>query len=274
MEIQTASNERTIHEMHSYDCNAEDGGVCNFLQNTPTKAQPAKKLKNTSSPTEPSLIEVQNTIIEILSGKINERADQLESMVKKNSAEIENVSEALNSIRNDVIDLRKESDKLKTENAELKKKMTTMEERIIEQERYSRRSCLRLYGVAENPAKNVKLKAREICKAVVSVKDKHDAYRLGRLKTGEGRDVRPRPIIIRFVSRTLRDLTWKSANQNDFLKSKGYSFKEDLTASDREARSCLWSAVEKARKEGKSAYFSGARAFIEGKELHPDGKGK
>lgn len=174
MEIQTASDKRTIHEMHCYDCNAEDGGVCYFLQNTPTKTQPAKKLKNTSSPTEPSLIEVQNTIIEILSGKINERADQLESMVKKNSAEIENVSEALNSIHNDVIDLRKESDKLKTENAELKKKMTTMEERIIEQERYSRRSCLCLYGVAENPAENVKLKAREICKAVVSEKDKHE----------------------------------------------------------------------------------------------------
>lgn len=79
--------------------------------------------------------------------------------------------------------------------------------------RYSRRWCLCLYGVAENPAENVKLKAKEICSAVVSEMDKHDvatavdvAHCLGRLKTGEGRDVRPRPIIIRFVSRTSRDL--------------------------------------------------------------------
>lgn len=132
MEVETASDKRTIHEMHSYACNAEDGRVCNSLENTPTKAQPAKKSKNTSSHTKLSLTEVQNTIIQILSGKINERADQLESMVKKYSAEIENVSEALNSIHNNVIDLRK-CDKLKTENAELKKKTST-EEMINEQE--------------------------------------------------------------------------------------------------------------------------------------------
>ena len=98
MEVQTTSNKRTIHDMHSCTCNAENGRVCNSLHNTPTKAQPTKKAKNISSPTEPSLIEVQNTIIQILSGKINERADQLQSMVKKNPAEIENVSDALNSI--------------------------------------------------------------------------------------------------------------------------------------------------------------------------------
>lgn len=145
-----------------------------------------------------------------------------------------------------------------TENAELKKKTTALEEMINEQERYSRRWCRRLCGVAEKPAENVKLKAREICKCG-GVRD---------------RDVRPRPIIIRFMTRTSRDLTWKSAKQNDFLKSRGYNFKEDLSVSDREARRRLWPVVEKARKEGKSAYFSGARAFIEGKELRPDGKGK
>lgn len=87
-------------------------------------------------------------------------------------------------------------------------------------------------------------------------------------------ETEPRPIIIRFMTRTSRDLTWKSAKQNEFLKSRGYNFKEDLSVSDREARRRLWPVVEKARKEGKSAYFSGARAFIEGKELRPDGKGK
>ena len=89
--------------------------------------------------------------------------------------------------------------------------MTVLEEKINEQERYSQRWCLRLHGVVENPAENVKLKAREICGAVVSETDKHEvatavdvAQRLGRLKTREGRGVRPRPIIIGFVSRASR----------------------------------------------------------------------
>ncbi|KAG1935380.1 hypothetical protein F2P79_019241 [Pimephales promelas] len=95
------------------------------------------------------------------------------------------------------------------------------------------------------------------------------AHRVGRLRAGEDKRVNSRPIIIRFTTRTARDLIWKHAKQSPFLKTQSLRFKEDLTAADKEARSRLWPAVDRARKEGKAAYFSGARAFIDGKEILP-----
>lgn len=270
---------RRIEETHSYAASGED---CESCPNTPSRCQAAKKSRNeaSSSEVELTLNEVQNNIIQILSGKINERADELVVMIKKNSSEIESMSEALNSIHIDVNDLKKDSEILKTENVALKNKVAELESKVNEQERYSRRWCLRLLGVAEDPTVMVKSRVEEICKAMVpenkwmEVAAQIDvAHRLGRLKAGEERNVRPRPrpIIMRFVSRSARDFIWQHAKKNEFLKSKGYVFKEDLTSSDKEARRSLWPAVEKARKEGKSAYFSGGKAFIDGREVKLSG---
>ena len=61
-------------------------------------------------------------------------------------------------------------------------------------------------------------------------------------------------------------MTWKNAKKNDYLKKNNLRFKEDLTAFDKEARNRLWPMIERAKKEGKSAYFAGAKAlFMEGK---------
>ncbi|GAA6091511.1 uncharacterized protein LOC120494537 [Tachysurus ichikawai] len=127
----------------------------------------------------------------------------------------------------------------------------------------------------EHSSKNVKMRVMEICKVLVSGTDKHVitdsldvAHCLGSLKTSDkGRTPNPRPVIMRFISRTARDFIWKNSKNNEYLTTKGLCFKEDLTASDREAQNRLWPAVEKARKEGKNAYFNGARAFVDGKEI-------
>lgn len=219
-----------------------------------------------------SLMEVQNNIIQILSEKMNNRADHLEIMIKNNSKEIESICESLNSIHSDVMGLKKENERLKKENMEMKKKAAELDQRMNDQERYSRRWCLRLRGVAENSSEKVKERVKEVCRAVVPEQRNEVtaavdiAHRLGRLRAGEDQRVNPRPIIIRFTSRTARDLIWKHARQSPFLQTQGLRFKEDLTAADKEARSRLWPAVD---QEGKAAYFSGARAFIDGREIRP-----
>lgn len=152
-----------------------------------------------------------------------------------------------------------------------------MNTKIHDQERYSRRWCLRLYRLSEQSTENVKMRVMEVCKAVASDTDKRAvidaldvAHRLGRLKTSDdGRKVKSRPVILRFISRTARDLIWKHSKNNEYLTSKGLRFKEDLSAFDIEAWNRLWPAVERARMEGKNAYFSGARAFVDGKEIRP-----
>lgn len=232
-----------------------------------------KKTKNVepAAASEPSLMEVQNNIIQILSEKINSRADHLEIMIKNNSKEIESICESLNSIHSDVMGLKKENESLKKENMELKKKAAELEQRMNDQERYSRRWCLRLHGVAENSSEKVKERVKEVCRAVVPEEQKNEVTAAVDIVQRAGEDQRgnPRAIIIRFTSRTVRDLIWKHARQSPFLQTQGLRFKEDLTAADKEARSRLWPAVDQARKEGKAAYFSGARAFIDGREIRP-----
>lgn len=129
-------------------------------------------------------------------------------------------------------------------------------------DRCSRRWNLRLYGVPERSEEDVKAVVKDICKEILpdsertSVTDIDVVHRIGKLSELK-KNVTPRPVIIRFLSRTTRDLVWRNAKANEYLEKKRLRFKEDLTTADKEARTKLWPLVEKARKEGKASIFYG-----------------
>ncbi|CAJ1048529.1 ectonucleoside triphosphate diphosphohydrolase 2-like protein [Xyrichtys novacula] len=85
-------------------------------------------------------------------------------------------------------------------------------------------------------------------------------YRIGR-RDGK----RTRPVIIR--SRAVKESIWKKAKGFEYLASRKLRFGEDLTAKDKETQNCLWPQIEAAHKEGKKAFFIGARAIIDEREL-------
>ncbi|RXN22040.1 nucleoside diphosphate-linked moiety X motif 22 [Labeo rohita] len=121
---------------------------------------------------------------------------------------------------------------------------------------------------------NVKAQVMEICKEVVVEEDRNFvasnvdiAHRVGRSYADSGKGKKPRPVIIRFTSRTARNLTWKGAKGNAFLKKNKMYFREDLTIKDRATRNLLWPSIDKARKEGKRAFFVGIKAIVDGKEI-------
>jgi hypothetical protein len=62
----------------------------------------------------------------------------------------------------------------------------------------------------------------------------------------------------------------ESAKKNDYLKYNNLRFKENLTAFNKESLNSLWLMIERARKEGKSAYFAGAKAFVNEREMCAD----
>lgn len=72
---------------------------------------------------------------------------------------------------------------------------------------------------------------------------------------------------MQFTSRVVRDALWKAAKKSQFFKDNNLRFAEDLTLSDRERRKSLWPRVKDARAAGKTAYYIGARMFIEGVEI-------
>lgn len=166
---------------------------------------------------------------------------------------------------------------------ELKSKMTYVEKRVERSEQstkicmarvsnlesYGRRWNLRLHGLQETAKENVREEVIRVCQKVLPnetvISDAIDvAHQTGFKHSNESR---PRAIIIRFIARRLRDALWKAAKSNEFLKKQGLQFKEDLTKEDRDNRQKLWPLIKKAREDGKSAYFVGGRAFIEGTEI-------
>lgn len=142
---------------------------------------------------------------------------------------------------------------------------------MLELSRYKRRWDLRLFGVAEEEGKDISKKVISICqKTAPDLMDKlpdaiDTVHRLGKHYPDKQR---PRAVILQFTMRHYRGGIWKAAKHSTFLQENKLRFKEDFSPEDRARRTQLWPMVEKARKEGKIAYFVGARAFTEKKEIH------
>ncbi|KAI2655616.1 Orotidine 5'-phosphate decarboxylase [Labeo rohita] len=162
-------------------------------------------------------------------------------MVKENLNSINLLKEALEVVHSEIFDIQKENEDLKSKNEANLKRISELDDRLNNQDRYCRRWNLRLEGLTECAEDNVKARVMEICKEVVVEED------------------------CNFVA--TRDLTWKGAKGNDFLKKNKMYFKEDLTIKDRAAQNLLWPSIDKARKEGKRAFFVGIKAIVDGKEI-------
>ncbi|CAM4705332.1 unnamed protein product [Leuciscus chuanchicus] len=104
-----------------------------------------------------------------------------------------------------------------------------------------------IYGLSESKD-DVKARVKEVCRAVVpefNTSTADVAHRLGKI----------------------------NPKTSEYLKTNKLQLKEDLTPADRAARQRLWPEVERARKAGKSAYFVGVKAYVDGIQIRPkDGK--
>lgn len=185
---------------------------------------------------------------------INSRSDGIEKKISDMSAELKAVVEKVTS-------LERRMDGVERPVAQLQRRMDDMDT-------YLRRRNLRIAGIPESAHEDIRLEVVKICQNILpSAKDKVSdvidvVHRLGKIQQG-GTD-RPRVTIMQFSVRSYRDAVWKAAKNSSFLKENGLRFMEDFSAGDRERRRKLWPEVQKARAEGKTAYFVGGRAFIQG----------
>lgn len=185
---------------------------------------------------------------------INSRSDGIERKISDMSAELKAVVEKVTT-------LERRMDGVERPVAQLQRRMDDMDT-------YLRRRNLRISGIPESAREDIRLEVVKICQNVLpSAKDKLSdvidvVHRLGKMQQG-GAD-RPRVTIMQFSVRSYRDAIWKAAKNSSFLKESGLCFMEDFSAGDRERRRKLWLEVQKARAEGKTAYFVGGRAFIQG----------
>lgn len=257
-------------DIHSYASSAAtseamDAGdfALSPLPDTPLQSPATKKGKPAAGEEDP------DTIVAKLSALINSRADSLESMV---TMKIEGLKKTIDFISEEVKDMKA---KLKEVDAKTKmeeKRLVSCETRIAELERYSRRWNLRLAGVPEKDFENITATVVDICQKTIAnenVKVAEGVDIVHRLGKRDRTKKSPRNIIIRFLSRTVRDSVWQAAKKSPFLKNNHLRFAEDLTAEDREKRRVLWPQIQEARGKGFPAFFIAGRAFVNGAEIFP-----
>lgn len=185
---------------------------------------------------------------------INTRSAAIEKKISDMSVELKVVVEKVSSLEQRMDDVERP--------------VTQMQRRINDMETYIRRRNLKIAGIPESANEDIRGEVVKICQCVLpSAKDKLQdvtdiVHCLGRPQQGD--TVRPRVIIMQFSVCSYRDAVWKAAKNSTFLKDNGLRFMEDFSPGDHERRRKLWPEVQKARAEGKTAYFVGGRAFIQG----------
>ena len=154
-----------------------------------------------------------------------------------------------------ILDLHNKVENMKSDLKHVQKQQATCEERNVKidhqlnaQEQYSRRNCVRLFGVPEQERENTdELVCNIASKHMgVSLKPEHidRSHRVRRrVEPAEGSGRKPRAIIIKLTSYRHRQLLLQ--NKRKLKESKtGYNIFEDLTAAN---RSLLWEAQKASR---------------------------
>lgn len=203
---------------------------------------------------------------------LEKKADALEKLIEHNAASINALKENAEFIFQEIQDMKKDETIVKKASADHEKRISELEDKVNDAERYQRCWNLRLHGLPEQEGEDIKQQVEEICWAVAPGLENllhlhiDVSHRVGRRS-----EDRIRPIITRLTSRATREMVWKNAKNADYLTSRKIRFGEDLTSRDKETRNKLWPHIEAARKEGKMAFFRGAKAKIDGKELRYEG---
>ncbi|KAI2655876.1 hypothetical protein H4Q32_012656 [Labeo rohita] len=201
---------------------------------TPCKSPAAKKMASDDTSVDVS------SQLDCIKQLINCRSDAIEQKISDLNGKVDAVTSELKSVAAKVMCLERRVD-------QVEQPISQMQRRMDDLETYMRR-------------RNLKLIEKEKCSEVVDV-----VHRLGKPQPGSGGG-RPRATIIQFSTRTYRDAIWKAARNSSYLRDNGLQFREDFSKGDRERRMKLWPEVQKARAAGKTAYFVGARAFVQGEE--------
>lgn len=232
---------------------------------TPSKSPVAKK-KICGLEVSPALVNQMHAQFESIKALINTRCDALECKITTLEVKIESVATELNVTNTKVVVLEQRAD-------HMEQRVQTTQRKLDELESHSRRVNLRLFNLPETDQENVRDKVISICQQVVpELKDQMAshvdvAHRLGakwRSAGGPSRPSRPRAVIVRFAHRWVREEIWKAAKASPYLQQHELQFKQDFSKGDRERRERLWPLVQKARSNGKTVFFRGPRAFIEG----------
>ncbi len=206
------------------------------------------------------------------SGALSEdMQDVKKDMVNKkiNKEELEGeVNKEQENQQKTISDLKEELNKVNKEKENQQKTISDLKKKLEEAKRNTREFNLWLYGLQEQKGEDLRKRVIDIC-CCVAPEAAPDFDKLINivLRVGQKKEGKNRPIIMSFKERSTHELLLTALYSSEYHRSSPLQFKDVLTAGDIDTRNRLWPRIEAARKEGKKAFFIGAKAIIDGKEI-------
>ena len=151
-------------------------------------------------------------------------------MISHNAASIDALKENVEFLFKEVEDMKRDVTTVKKVTTDHDKRISELEDKVNDAERYQRRWNLRLYRLPEPEREDVQQQVMDICRHLLHLHI-DISHRVGR-RTGD----KVRPVITRFTSRATREMVWKSAKNADYLTSRKIRLGEDLTSRDKETK--------------------------------------
>ncbi|MEW8547181.1 MAG: hypothetical protein AB2693_27025 [Candidatus Thiodiazotropha sp.] len=188
---------------------------------------------------EATLLTLQETHLKQLASLMEKSFQPQISQIIKDSFQTQ-ISELVTSIVNGVLEglynklssLETENKKLMSENSELKARVMKLEDAVDTAEQYSRRNCLRISGVREQPNENTDDIVTNIASAIdvdIDFRDLDRSHRLGRASTQDRPRDKPRDIIVKFTTYRARARFFKARTLTKSRGFMGVFINEDLT---------------------------------------------
>lgn len=227
-----------------------------------------------------SIHEDIRTFKEELKGEIRAVKSELSEVTKS----LTGVWEEVQSLKQKNKDLQDQCDSTERENSKLNEEISTLKNRLIKLEDYSRRENLRFYNIPENPGESNGECSRKVMDVLTELGADpenimfHAIHRTGNPNTTASsnraannedsteseasRPPRPRPVLVRFVSRMDCDWIWQ--NRKKLMDSSCFSsvfIDKDLSPESAKQRGKLRAAYKKAKE------LNIGRVFIKGKNL-------
>ena len=288
----TVENEPQPEKEHGYAmevANSTNKRV-NSTPPTPNSKAPDKRIKasegNEAVTSNKAILEANKAILEAIRDlkmsvdvqirdfklSVNEQLADLKEQSRQSSTMLASLTRAVDFNAEEVADCKKRVSAQEKQNAKLKKDNDALRTKMRDQERYRLRWYLRLKDLKETRGEeDVRPQVVQILgKIVPALEDKMEqavdvAHRVGKKSENKARDV-----MIMFAIRRVRDEVWRQSKGSQVCMERRIRFAEVLPAEDYEERSRLWPKVDAARKAGKTAYFRGPYAYINGKKVEDD----
>ena len=258
------------------------------------KIQEKKRARGSSSSPEDDVTDTM--ILEKLSSihaDLKACKDELKSEIQAVKLELSDVIKSLNAVWEEVQslkqknkDLQDQCDTTAAENSKLNEEICALKNRLIKMEDYSRRENLRIYNIPENSGESSVERSRKVMDVLSELGADpenimfHAIHRTGNpnntlssnsavsnevsteSREGASRPPRPRPILVRFVSRMDSDWVW--VNRKKVMDSSRFSsvfIDKDLSAESARQLGKLRAAYKKAKE------LNIAKVFIKGKKI-------